>query len=82
MIPTKKDRWVGLEDRPMLADDRQMEKMWKEKPGVHLVNLGEKIRFARDNKGRCFIRLYVYLNKVFIYFEAPNCLLNINVARS
>ena len=51
MIPTKRNRWIALNDQPMIADDRQMEQMWKEKSGVHFVDLGEKTGFASRNKG-------------------------------
>ena len=39
VFPTKAKNWVTLARRPMVADDRELEKIFKPHPGVCLLNL-------------------------------------------
>ena len=53
MLPTRASRWVRLDESPMLPDDRAFEKMWGDKQGVHLLDLGDKAR-RKLSKGISF----------------------------
>ena len=39
VFPTKDKNWVTLARRPMVADDRELEKIFRARPGVCLLNL-------------------------------------------
>jgi len=43
VIPGKNGCWLGLECCPMIADDRQLEKMFPEDAAVFFVDCGEKL---------------------------------------
>ena len=43
VFPTKSGRWVQLKDSPLIADDKQMEKLFMSKEGVNFVNTGERM---------------------------------------
>lgn len=53
IIPSKRGRWVELGDKTMIADDRQLEKLFADKEELHFVDCGEKLGVggARFNKG-------------------------------
>ena len=39
MLPTKKGLWVSLNDKPMIADNRDLEKMFAGRDDVHFLDL-------------------------------------------
>ncbi|CAH1791177.1 unnamed protein product [Owenia fusiformis] len=41
VFPTNKNSWVCLDETPLLVDDKNLEKMFGVKEGVHLLNLNQ-----------------------------------------
>lgn len=52
-IPSKSGRWVGLGDKTMIADDKQLERLFADKQELHFVDCGERLGIgrARVSKG-------------------------------
>jgi len=50
VIPSKSNRWVALNCRPMIADDPQLEKLFQEKQEVIFVDCGEKFGIGDKRK--------------------------------
>ena len=50
IIATKANRWVGLDEKPLIADRRELEKMFQKKDGVHFVQLEERRQQSRFTK--------------------------------
>ncbi|XP_041376442.1 protein NO VEIN-like isoform X2 [Gigantopelta aegis] len=48
-LPTKKDMWVAVDDKPMISNNKELEGFFIDKPDVHLLQLAEK---AVKGKGR------------------------------
>ena len=42
VLPVKGERWAKAEDKPMIADDKNLEDLFKGKEGVFFLDLGEK----------------------------------------
>lgn len=58
-IPSKSGRWVGLGDKTMIADDKQLERLFADNPELHFVDCGERLGVgrARVSKGekQCYV---------------------------
>jgi hypothetical protein len=50
VIPTKRGVWADLSSKPMLADDKKLEKLFSENPEVFFVDVGEKIGVSASRK--------------------------------
>jgi len=61
VIPGKNGCWLGLECCPMIADDRQLEKMFPEDAAVFFVDCGEKLG-VRKTAGLKGLQLCKVLN--------------------
>ena len=77
VIPGKSGSWLGLDCHPMIADDRNLEKMFPDNATVFFVDCGEKLgvgntRKRSAQKGRCNLYLgelhLMSLLTVFIEF--------------
>jgi len=73
MIPGKNGCWLHLDCHPMIADDRNLEKMFPEDAAVFFVDCGEKLgvgntRKKANHKGRetSLILLFYYLFILFL----------------
>jgi len=53
VIPGKNGSWLGLQCRPMIADDRHLEKMFPQDAAVFFVDCGEKlgVRGSASHRG-------------------------------
>jgi len=78
VIPGKNGSWLGLDCHPMIADDRNLEKMFTADAAVFFVDCGEKIgvgnvRMKASHKGLenfaikliSFRELYLTVNEVY-----------------
>ena len=52
VFPTKKGLWVSLKDKPMIADNRDWEKMFTDKDNVHFLDLEVKQAQSKHRQGR------------------------------
>ena len=43
VIPSKAKKWINFDCNPLIADDKQLEKMFLLDSGVHFVDCGEKL---------------------------------------
>jgi len=50
VIPGKNGSWLHLDCRPMIADDRQLEKMFPQDAAVFFVDCGEKLGIGNSRK--------------------------------
>ena len=50
VIPSKANKWINFECNPLIADDKQLEKMFPSDSGVHFVDCGEKLGIGDKKK--------------------------------
>ena len=48
VFPTTKQIWVSLEDHPLIADNRDWEKLFSDKEGVHFLDIEDKSNKASN----------------------------------
>ncbi|KAJ8302744.1 hypothetical protein KUTeg_019140 [Tegillarca granosa] len=51
IIVTKLQKWVGIDDHPMIPDNKEFEKIFEKKDGVHFIEL-EVVARARERKAK------------------------------
>lgn len=66
ILATTNNRWVGIDDHPMIADNRELEKMFEKKDQVNFVVLEDRTPQPRRGGntamlGKFFIWIKTYM---------------------
>ena len=52
VFPTKAGQWVSLSENPMIPDSLELEKLFVNKQGVHVIELGDRKAFNKRQQDR------------------------------
>ena len=71
VFPTKQQKWVSLEDQPMIADKLEWEKMFGGKKGVHFLDLEDRSKphHGRSTQRRILTRRKLANHSIFIFIS-------------
>ncbi|XP_053402751.1 uncharacterized protein LOC123550539 [Mercenaria mercenaria] len=57
VFPTSKQVWVSVEDKPLIGDNRELEKMFWDKPGVHFLDMEDQAtKILKAKKGKAKVK--------------------------